>query len=152
LITGKPGCGKSTLVIRIVNELQKTGLRVGGISTPDFRSATGQRRGFFIRDIATGNEKVMASVDTISTIRVGRYAVDVIDEIGKMELAVPEFQQCVVSALDSTKPVLGTIGLFLQSNFVTSIKQRPDVEIITLIRDKQEEAYAKIRALIGTTN
>lgn len=174
LITGKPGCGKSTLVSRVVNKLQTFSTKIGGISTPDFRSARGQRRGFLIRDIATGNEQVMAAIDLPSDIQVGRYGVDavairkigvtainraiteadivVIDEIGKMELAVPEFQRCVVSALNSTKPVLGTIGLYLKSAFVTSIKRRSDVKIVTLSREKQEEVYLQVKALIGIPN
>jgi nucleoside-triphosphatase len=171
LITGKPGCGKSTLISRVVKELQTFNIKIGGISTPDFRSAKGRRRGFLIRDVATGDEQVMAAIDISSDIHVGRYSVDVvairkigvrainqaiteadiivIDEIGKMELAVPEFKQCVVSALNSSKPVLGTIGLFLKSAFVTSIKQRSDVNIITLSRQKQEGVYREVRALIG---
>ena len=118
LITGFPGCGKSTLVNRVVVRAKQEGLKVGGISTPEFRLDSGRRGGFLIRDIATGVEQVMAAIDISSPVKVGRYGVDlnairetgvtaidhattsteliVIDEIGKMELAVPEFQRAKI--------------------------------------------------------
>jgi len=174
LITGPPGCGKSTLVTRIISSLQKKGIKVGGITTPDFRSAGGHREGFLILDIATGEKSIMASVEIHSKIRVGRYGVDrgavrgigvmaieqavtkadivIIDEIGKMELVVPEFQHCVTRALDSTKPVLGTIGLNITSFFAQAIKQRPDVTVLRLIREQQDALYQNVTRLIGVSN
>ncbi|MFX1562472.1 MAG: nucleoside-triphosphatase, partial [Promethearchaeota archaeon] len=114
LITGQPGCGKSTLVARIVKELQTKGVKVGGITTPEFRTESRQRGGFLIQDITTGEEAIMATSEYSSKIRVGRYGVDVaaihkigvtaidkavitadivvIDEIGKMELLSQKFQ------------------------------------------------------------
>lgn len=171
LITGPPGCGKSTLVARIIKSLQTKGVKVGGITTPDFRTESGRREGFLIQDITTGEKATMAAVGFPSKIQVGRYGVDVaavrtigvnaieratttadvvvIDEIGKMELAVPEFQRCVTSAFDSTKPVLGTIGLYLTSPFVTTVKQRTDVKILKLKRDQQSTIYQHIGKLLG---
>lgn len=113
----------------------------------------------------------MAAVSLSSKVRVGRYGVDVaavreigvaaidwavaladvvvIDEIGKMELAVPEFQQCVLSAFDSTKPVLGTIGLHLTSAFGATIKHRPDVTILRLTKGQQEAVHQRLAELLS---
>jgi nucleoside-triphosphatase THEP1 len=71
----------------------------------------------------------------------------IIDEIGKMELAVPEFQDSVVSAFDSPIPVLGTIGLKLHSSFVSTLKNRDDVTIFTLTPDTRSTLFERIRAL-----
>lgn len=173
LITGLPGCGKSTLVTRVVDSLRARGVQVGGISTPEFRGAGGLRGGFLIRDIATGAEQIMAAADLPSRIQVGRYGVDgeairavgvsainqavvtadivVIDEIGKMELAVPEFETSVVAAFDSAKPVLGTIGLYLTSPFAAAVKKRPDVTVLTLRRGDQEAIYQRVVDLLALT-
>jgi len=171
LITGRPGCGKSTLVERVISLLLTKGAKVGGITTPEFRDPTGRRGGFLIRDIATGEERKMAAIGMPSRIRVGRYGVDVeavrsfgvtaieravedadlivIDEIGKMELAVPEFRQCVATALNSPKPVLGTIGLHLSQPFAEAIKRRPDVRVILLSPERREEVYCQVCELLG---
>jgi nucleoside-triphosphatase len=171
LITGRPGSGKSTLVNRFIEMTRQKGIRVGGISTPDFRFETGRRRGFLIRDIATGAEETMAAVDFSSPVKVGRYGVNlqavrdigvtainqaiqlaeliVIDEIGRMELAVPEFPRSVVDALDSPKPVLGTIGMNLKGQFVTMVKSRDDVRILILTPENRTHLYQQISMLFG---
>ena len=171
LITGPPGSGKSTLISQAISLLKKKGLEVGGISTPDFRLASGRRGGFLIRDIATGSEQIMAATDHLSSIRVGRYGVNltairevgvtainhairssdiiIIDEIGKMELAEPQFQQCVITALDSPKPVLGTIGLRLNLPFVMNIKDRQDVTVVFLSPHQRSKAYHLVSELLN---
>lgn len=116
----------------------------------------------------------MAAVDFVSHIHIGRYGVDgeairgigvaainqavatadivVIDEIGKMELAVPEFEASVVAALDSPKPVLATIGLYLTSQFATAVKKRPDVSVLTLKRGDQEATFRRVADLLGLSD
>ncbi len=171
LLTGFPGCGKSTLVNTIINHTKKMGLQVGGISTPEFRVPDGRRGGFLIRDIASGVTQTMASVEISSPVRVGRYGVNleairiigiaaleqaiesanliVIDEIGKMELTVPEFQQIVTNALNSPKPVLGTMGLRLRTPFITALKHRLDVTILTLTAENRNLIFEKVCKLLG---
>jgi nucleoside-triphosphatase len=170
LITGLPGCGKSTLINRVVDRAKQDGLEVGGISTPEFRLDTGRRGGFLIRDIATGAEQVMAAIDVSSPVKVGRFGVNlnaiqeigvtaieyattsteliVIDEIGKMELAVPEFQRAVIMAFNSLKPVLGTIGLRLKTHFVNQVKNRSDVTILTLTPETRATVYQQACTLL----
>ena len=171
LITGRPGCGKSTLVNRFIEEARQKGVSVGGISTPDFRFDTGRRRGFLIRDVSSGAEQTMAAVDFSSPVKVGRYGVNlqavldigvtaidqairsadlvVIDEIGKMELAVPEFSRSVIDALDSPKPVLGTLGMKLKGPFVTFVKNRDDVTILILTPENRTHVYEQICTRFG---
>lgn len=171
LVTGLPGCGKSTLVNRLVEKARTKGIIVGGISTPEFRLSTGRRGGFLIQDIATGEKQIMASVDRSSPFSVGRYGVNlqaiqevgvkainsaiteadlvVVDEIGKMELAVSEFKTSVAGALNSTKPVLGTVGMRLKTAFVTEIKNRSDVTLFVLTPETRSQVYQNVVNLIG---
>ena len=102
LITGLPGSGKTTLVEKIVRQLD---VPVAGFITREIRER-GNRLGFSI-DTFDGQSGVLAHVDFKSGYRVGRYGVQietidkiavtslnpsatdvliVIDEIGKMVL------------------------------------------------------------------
>jgi nucleoside-triphosphatase THEP1 len=171
LITGLPGCGKSTLVNRLVAIAQQKGLKVGGIRTPEFRDSSKRRVGFFIQDIASREHQIMASVKISSPVSVGRYGVNleairqigitainaaiknadliVIDEIGKMELAVSEFLPTVTSALNSPKPVLGTIGLRLKIPVISKLKSRSDVTLLTLTPETRTQVYQEIQNSFG---
>lgn len=170
LVTGPPRCGKSTLITNLSKRLRVRGFKVGGITTPEIRSPTGTRTGFLIRDIDSGKEQTMASVGLSSDIQVGRYGVNVdsirttgveaikravtafdivvIDEIGKMEVVVPEFQQWVSRALDSEKTVLGTISRHFSHPFFAAIKHRPDVIILQLTRDNQAKICKRLNKLL----
>ena len=171
LVTGAPGSGKSTLLERVIEKARQQGLTVGGISTPEFRLSNGRRGGFLIRDVATGTEQIMAGVDVESAFHVGRYGVEIqailevgvtaidaavssadlvlIDEIGKMELIVPEFRQSVLAALDSSKPVLGTLGLRLRSPYTEEIKRRPDLTLLTVTPHNRNQLYMQICTKLG---
>mmetsp|Transcript_5978 Transcript_5978/g.9680 ORF Transcript_5978/g.9680 Transcript_5978/m.9680 type:complete len:163 (-) Transcript_5978:456-944(-) len=132
LITGPPGCGKTTLITKICSSFRH--LQPVGFYTEEVRDIdTARRVGF---DIVTldGKRIPLARVDRSRGKHgpsVGKYRVDVsaferlvipilreaetsslavIDEIGKMELFSREFQAQVRKLLDSAATVvLGTI-------------------------------------------
>jgi len=115
LLTGRPGVGKTTVVQAVVRLFPG---EVGGFLTGEIRER-GTRKGFSITSVE-GESAVMAHVDFWSSVRVGKYAVDVpaferialpglrdaiqrkriivIDEIGKMELASRKFREAVREA------------------------------------------------------
>ncbi len=101
LFTGLPGCGKSTIIEKVVQRINRPST---GFFTREIRER-GRRVGFSIttRD---GEHGILAHIDIRSRIRVGRYGVNirdideiavssmfpendnvilVVDEIGKME-------------------------------------------------------------------
>lgn len=167
LITGSPGCGKSTLIERLI-----AGKRVGGISTPEVCRER-QRFGFEIVDLKTGKRGILASVDVRDGPRVGKYRVNlgdlneigaaaigkaiddsevelvVIDEVGRMECCSPKFKQAVEKALDSDKPVLAAIPLADFDPFIKEIKTREDVKTFHLRRETFEEVFSEIRTLLN---
>jgi len=126
-ITGPPRSGKSTLVGEIIKEL---GLEAEGLRTPDIRE-DGQRKGFKLVDIKSGEEGILAHVNVKKGPKVSRYRVDlddlerftekslanisedcdivVIDEIGTMELYSDYFVEMVEELLDSEKLVLAVL-------------------------------------------
>ena len=119
LLTGPPGCGKTTVVRRVVERL--AGLRLAGFYTQEVRER-GSRVGFEAVGIRLGHKALLAHIRFRSRLRVGRYGVEVaalaqlveaelggavgeedlfvIDEIGRMELLCPEFEDVVRRRLD----------------------------------------------------
>ena len=169
MITGVPGCGKSTLVNQLVEMALQRGIKVGGISTPEFRLPSGKRGGFLIQNVATGKKRIMASIGFSSPIYVGRYGVNleaiqdvgvtaissavaeadlvIIDEIGKMELFSEDFCNETLNALD-TKKVLGTIGYNLSHPLTKRIKNREDVEILVLTIENRDKITGYLEEIL----
>jgi len=165
LITGNPGVGKTTLIQNIISRLN---VSAGGFYTSEVRDENGKRWGFKIISL-DGREEVLASVDVISSRRVSKYGVDVgavdsigvtairdalkskdivvIDEIGRMELISDRFRDIVQIALDSPKPVLGTIAL-KETNTAKKIKERKDTRVIKLTRANFHEIETYIGRLL----
>jgi len=151
LITGTPGIGKTTVIMRVAEVLKARGKLVGGMTSKEQRDGE-IRKGFLIQDVSNGNKGWLASVNQSDGPRVGKYRVNlndlesigvkaiqeatksadviIIDEIGPMELRSLAFKKAVQEALDSRKPVIATIRFKAVDEFVTSIKNRPDSELI----------------------
>ena len=172
LLTGRPGCGKTTLIRRLVEGL---GVSAGGFYTEEIRR--GSRREGFALVTLDGRIATMASVHSASRHRVSKYGVEleaidgvgvpaierataeaalvVIDEIGKMELFSNRFRQAVLSALESGKPILGSIML-APHPWADAVKARPEVEVILLTEANraqvQRDLLARFRGQLHTTS
>jgi nucleoside-triphosphatase len=166
LLTGKPGIGKTTVIMRVLEALS---IPVTGFYTREIRGPKG-RLGFEAVTL-DGKRCTLAHVDFHSPYKVSKYGVDVatfervivpsvepslnpqaamivIDEIGKMECFSTRFCQAVLRALDSEKPVLGTITLG-GGAFIESIKRRPDVEIILVTTANRDSLPELILSKLG---
>ena len=149
LLTGRPGVGKTTVIRRVVEQLEDW--KACGFYTQELRQS-GRRIGFRVVAL-DGREGRLAEVGLGSPHSVGRYGVDVesfecvalpaliipqadlivIDEIGKMECFSPAFQQAARRALDGPVPVLGTIGQG-GGPFMRSVRRRRDVQLMEVTR------------------
>ncbi len=127
-VSGTPKSGKTTLLKRIVEELKKRGLRVGGFITPE-EKYHGTRKGFYVQDIETGKIALLASVDAEgpkvskyhvdirsfesvaipSMTNVDNYDVFVIDEIGRMELKSQKFISLLDKIFESPVPLIASL-------------------------------------------
>lgn len=132
--------------------------KAAGFYTGEIRKG-GVRTGFSITTLG-GKTGTLASIDTESPYRVGKYKVDledfekvalpaveqaladsktiIIDEIGPMELYSQRFKKIVLEALDSPNRVIATIKL-RSSSFIDTIKSRKDVAIYTLDYNNRKE-------------
>ena len=161
LLTGRPGIGKTTVIMRALEMLDA---RATGFYTRELRGPRG-RLGFEAVTLA-GKRQTLAHVNFRSRHRVSKYGVDVagfeegivpsidpatnpeadiivIDEIGKMECFSPRFREAVLRALDSDKPVLGTIAARGHA-FIEGIKGRDDVAVIEVARGNRDDLPARL--------
>ncbi len=115
-LTGRPGIGKSTILIKIIEELKRNEKNVCGFVTPEVRE-NGRRIGFKVLDISTNKSIWFARVDVYpNSTKFGKYSVFikqfekfldevfktkedcdiiVIDEIGKMEMLSEKFRKLI---------------------------------------------------------
>jgi nucleoside-triphosphatase len=161
LVTGPPGSGKTTLVLRVLDLLH--GRRLAGLYTEELRAGTG-RTGFRVITL-DGRTAHLATAGGRGGPRVGRYSVHVaaleavcdaleprpgtdvlvVDEIGKMECLSPEFVRVARGALSGAVPVLGTVAL-AGGGLISEAKRLPGVELITLSREDRDRLPAEIAA------
>ena len=167
LLTGNPGVGKTTVLMKTVDALKERGVCVGGMISCESRES-GARVGFELLDLSSGRRGWLAHVNQKTGPRVGRYHVNIedldfigaraiadavencdviaIDEIGPMELFSAKFKEAVRKALESRKPVLAIVHWKAVDRLIREAKSREDAETFTVTwgnRDGLPEALAE---------
>jgi nucleoside-triphosphatase THEP1 len=162
LLTGRPGCGKTTLIQRVVKNLA---LPAGGFYTKEIRKR-GVRVGFKLITLG-GKEAVFADVNFKTSERVGKYGLDlakletvgvpaiheavsaqqlvVIDEIGPMEIRSAIFRDAVSKIFETRVPILATITA-RPFPFTDAIKNRPDVRVVDVRPNTREQLVSSLSA------
>ena len=163
LLTGPPGCGKTTVARKASRIL---GSRAVGFFTEEVRDAAGTRTGFRVES-TDGRKGDLSSRRAGPGPRVGAYVVDVeafesvalpslagdpgkvfiIDEIGKMECFSAAFRTRVREVLDSGARVLATIPARGGGSFLEEIRNRSDVAIIFVTRTNRDRLPEEISAV-----
>jgi nucleoside-triphosphatase THEP1 len=154
LLTGPPRCGKSTLVEKLIRQLDRP---LTGFFTREMREK-GRRVGFSIQTL-DGKEGILAHENSKSQKRVGKYGVNVedlariavpsmipsrpdqivvIDEIGKMECLSPFFRETLPKALDSENLVIASVAQ-KGNAFIEKIKEREDV-LLVIVSEKNRDS------------
>jgi nucleoside-triphosphatase len=155
LLTGLPGCGKTTLLRSVLDRLNQP---AGGFYTREIRVA-GERQGFEMVTLS-GKRRMLAHINFKSQRRIGRFGVDVagveeiavpamleawkaghivvIDEIGPMETFSDVFCRAAWNILDGPTGLFGTI-VHRSTPFTDRVKALPMVHVIDVTlhnRDK----------------
>jgi nucleoside-triphosphatase len=160
ILTGAPGVGKSTAVLRTARALKDRGLKVGGIVSREQRSSNNIRIGFEFIDLMTNDRSVLASIAGNGP-KVGKYFInlagcrfaaerlivavknsDVIicDEIGPMELKSREFMDSVKKLLDVGKKVIVVVHQKIHHPLIEQFKKKSSL-IIDLNLGNRENVY-----------
>jgi len=171
LISGPPRCGKRTLISKlIVYYTHEKEYIIHGFLTPEVREG-GNRIGFNIVDIFSGDISQLARVGNYRTkYQVGKYKVFVenlnnfiekrlaleaksldlilIDEIGKIELFSKKFQNYIKKIFTSNLPIIATIGFRLSHPLKNYLINLPYVDVLTLNRQNSQNIFEKVISII----
>lgn len=161
LLTGLPGCGKTTAIMKIVAKLNPE--RVTGFYTQEILQ-NNTRKGFSWNRL-DGTHGILAHVDIKGRFKIGKYGVDVdgfekavisildierndadlfvIDEIGKMECFSQKFVALVRQLFASDKSVLATVAR-KGTGFIREVKNSTDIKLFTLTREHREKVISEI--------
>lgn len=164
-ITGRPGIGKTTVLLRVMKALGKKGCRVGGMISREVRRK-GSRVGFELVDVYTKRKGWLAHIDQPVGPKVGKYRVNmedlekvgaeailhavnsmdvvVVDEVGPMELHSTGFKKAVTQVFESGKPLLGTIHRYARDPLIHKIRTREDTEILEVTYENREKLHETI--------
>jgi len=166
LLTGLPGCGKTTGLMRILEGLSCK--KAAGFYTQEIRKA-GLRKGFSWTRL-DGTSGILAHVDIKGRARVGKYGVDVagfeesvvpvldieqndaelfiIDEIGKMECLSGKFVAAVRRLFSSDRSVLATVAQ-KGGGLISQVKQTPGARLFNLTRQNRDQTITEILQILS---
>lgn len=166
LLEGRPGSGKTTVVVGLVDLLRERGVAVTGFVTHELRER-GRRVGFEIETF-DGRRATLAHTSFGGPPRVGKYGVDidalekvalptlvpeprgvvVIDELGKMELASGPFRAAVSKIFEAGAEIVATVHVFAHP-LTDSLKQRADVERIRVTYRSRDDLPIQLAERLG---
>lgn len=164
-LTGRPGVGKTTVLIRAVEKLKESGYIPGGMISRELRDK-GSRIGFEIINLKTQAKGWLAHINQPSGPKIGKYRVNlkdleqigaksiieaietadfiVIDEIGPMELYSRAFVNAVFQALHSNKLIVGTIHWRARGKLIETVRKSVESEIIEVNPQNREHLCAVV--------
>ena len=164
-LTGCPGVGKTTVLLKAVGVLRARGWTVGGMISREVRER-GERVGFEISDLCSGRLGWLAHVGQQSGPRIGKYQVNladlegvgvsaiseaversdvvVVDEIGPMELSSERFRQAVKRVVDCEKLVAGVIHWMARDRLLEEVRAREDAQIYVVTLENRGRLPATV--------
>jgi len=166
LLTGLPGCGKTTVIMRTVEGFPG---KAGGFYTQEIREK-GRRVGFAIQTL-DGQSGILSHADLTEGPKISKYRVNIpdidaiavpvlrraceeadliiCDEIGSMELCSEEFQVALRAALECPTSLLGTIQR-KRHPFLNEVRQLDSVKVIDVSPANRKELPEQLLSLIAS--
>ncbi len=164
VLTGLPGCGKTTVVQKVVAGFPG---KAAGFYTREVRRA-GMRVAFEIVTL-DGKTALLSHVDFPGPPQVGRYGVNlenlhrvglpvldpapgvdliVVDEVGKMECFSPEFVAALERLWASPVPLLLAVSL-KGGGYMRQLREKPDKILFTVTPENRDELPERILSLLA---
>ena len=171
LITGSPGVGKSTVLLKTVELLRRRGHTVGGMVTTEARDG-GRRIGFRVVNLRTGQEGWLARTDSDQGVRFGRYRINAtdlenvgvaavlqalsdeevsvlaIDEVGPMELTNQRFRQVIERCKRTMKAVIATVHHSSRDSLLRELREAPGARVVTVTLANREKLPEKLLEMV----
>ena len=166
LLTGLPGCGKTTAIMNIIASLECE--KVAGFYTQEIRE-NGNRKGFRFKRL-DGTTGILAHVDIKGRFKVGKYGEDVtgfeknimpildaeradaelfvIDEIGKMECFSEKFVAATRRLFASDKSVMATVAR-KGAGLISEVKNCPGTQLFKLNHENRDKTIAEILRILS---
>lgn len=167
IVTGNPGVGKTTVVMKLAELLREKGISVGGIISREVRE-NGIRTGFEFIDINNNEIATLASVKGTGP-KVGKYNVNmegckfavqvlrrafanagaiICDELGPMEFKSKEFVECVNEMLDLDRPVIVVVHRKLVHPVIDRFRQKASLLINIDVQNRNKAPYLLLDRLV----
>jgi len=168
-ITGKPGVGKTTLILKLVSYLKSTfpEKEIVGFYTEELRER-GKRTGFVLKTLPGYKEYLLAKkTRNTSRPRVGSYevfcekieaalnevetvsnklrnAIFVVDEVGKMEVLSQRFCEFFNGLINSKNFLIATVG---ESNhpYLSKVRNLKDAILVRLDEENRDFVFEKLK-------
>jgi len=168
VLTGAPGVGKTTAVIRVARALKERGVKVGGIVSRELR-INNMRVGFEFIDLTSNDRSDLASI-TGNGPKVGKYFVNVAgcrfaakrltnavrnsdviicDEIGPMELKSKEFIDSVKNLLEVDKKVIVVVHRRLQHLLIDEFRNKSSLLVDLDLENREKVNEILLNKLIA---
>ncbi|MHC4192767.1 MAG: NTPase [Planctomycetota bacterium] len=166
LLTGLPGCGKTTAITKILDDLDRR--KVAGFYTQEIRE-NNVRKGFRWTSL-DGNTGILAHVNIKGPHKVGKYGVDVaafessvvplldieqgdaelfvIDEIGKMECFSQKFVTAVRRLFASDRSVLASVAK-KGPGLISEVKGHHGTQLCNLTQQTRDKIIEEILQLLS---
>ncbi len=169
VISGQRGVGKTTLIEKLLREIEAP---VNGFFT---RSTPRNERGYHSIYIFRPTDRVRKmsranhigdcdgrdrtiNLDVFETVgveylREGLYDTDqssiiAMDELGFMETEAPTFCETALSCFDGERHVLATIKARPNTDFLDAVRSHPKVELFDITVENRDELYERLRPMI----
>ncbi len=170
VITGPPGSGKTTAIVKVAEILASKGVAVGGFYTKEVREG-GVRKGFEIVTIPAGEKAWLALRGGSSRYRIGSYAVFpenleriglpvleaaagegkvlLVDEVGPMELLSERFVRSVENVIGSVRASAFTVHYRARHPLIERLKSAATMVEVVRFGTSQQVAERVASHLLG---